>query len=176
MEAGATNAQHAAERLHGMLGLPVGDEPEDAHRLSPSFAKNTAAFFKISRSSRSTRTSRRSSSRSSDVGPGCSPTSIAACDPDPRTTPTRHRGRARSLSARQQTTAAQGWPKQARVFDMPHWLPPFGAAAFAVLLLNILLMVQRAREQSKSWPARFLRDLRHWDGRLPDDLDRHVHT
>jgi hypothetical protein len=57
---------------------------------------------------------------------------------------------------------------------MPHWLPPF--AAFAVLLLNILLMVQRAREHSKSWPARFLRDLRHWDGRLPDDLDRHVRT
>ncbi len=59
---------------------------------------------------------------------------------------------------------------------MPHWLPPFAAAAFAVLLLNILLMVQRAHEQSKSWPARFLRDLRHWDGRLPDDLDRHVRT
>jgi hypothetical protein len=37
-------------------------------------------------------------------------------------------------------------------------------------------MVQRLREQSKSWPARFLRDLRHWDGRLPDDLDQHVHT
>jgi uncharacterized membrane protein YhaH (DUF805 family) len=53
---------------------------------------------------------------------------------------------------------------------MPHWLPPFAAATFAVLLLNIALMVQRARDQSKSWPARFLRDLRHWDGRLPDDL------
>ena len=59
---------------------------------------------------------------------------------------------------------------------MPHWLPPFAAAAFAVLLLNILLMVQRAREHSKGWPARFLRDLRRWDGRLPDDLDRHVRT
>ena len=55
-------------------------------------------------------------------------------------------------------------------------LPPFAAAAFAVLLLNILLMVQRAREQSKSWRTRFLRDLRHWDGRLPDDHDKHVHT
>ncbi len=54
---------------------------------------------------------------------------------------------------------------------MPHWLPPFAAATFAVLLLNIALMVQRARDQSKSWPARFLRDLRQWDGRLPDDLD-----
>jgi hypothetical protein len=37
-------------------------------------------------------------------------------------------------------------------------------------------MVQRVREQSKTWPARFLRDLRRWDGRLPDDLDQHVHT
>jgi hypothetical protein len=82
----------------------------------------------------------------------------------------------RSLSHFQQTTTAQGWPKRVRVFDMPHWLPPFAAAAFTVLLLNILLMVQRAREHSKSWPARFLRDLRHWDGRLPDDLDRHVRT
>jgi uncharacterized membrane protein YhaH (DUF805 family) len=54
---------------------------------------------------------------------------------------------------------------------MPHWLPPFAAATFAVLLLNIALTVQRARDQSKSWLARFLRDLRHWDGRLPDDLD-----
>jgi hypothetical protein len=63
------------------------------------------------------------------------------------------------------------WPKRVRLFHMPHWLPPFAAATFAVLLLNIALMVQRAREQSKSWPARFLRDLRHWDGRLPDDLD-----
>ena len=52
---------------------------------------------------------------------------------------------------------------------MPHWLPPLAAAAFAVLLLNIALMVQRVRERSKSWPARFLRDLRDWDGRLPDD-------
>jgi hypothetical protein len=50
------------------------------------------------------------------------------------------------------------------------------AAGFAVLLLNIALMVQRVREQSKSWPAQFLRDLRHWDGRLPDDHDKHVHT
>src|SRR5439155_7438879 len=81
VEAGAADTEHAAERLHGVLGLPLGDEPEDAHRISPSFAKKAAAFFKISRSSRSTRTSRRSrrsSSRSSVVGPGCSPTSIAA--------------------------------------------------------------------------------------------------
>jgi uncharacterized membrane protein YhaH (DUF805 family) len=59
---------------------------------------------------------------------------------------------------------------------MPHWLPPLAAAAFAVLLLNIALMVQRVRERSKSWPAQFLRDLRDWDGRLPDDHDKHFHT
>jgi hypothetical protein len=50
------------------------------------------------------------------------------------------------------------------------------AAAFAVLLLNIALMVQRVRVRSKSWPAQFLRDLHDWDGRLPDDHDKHVHT
>ena len=57
---------------------------------------------------------------------------------------------------------------------MPHWLPPLAAAAVAVLLLNIALMVQRLRERSKSWPAQFLRDLRDWDGRLPDDHDVHI--
>src|SRR5207249_4361238 len=82
VEAGAADSEHAAERLHGVLGLPRGDEPKDAHRLSPSFAKKAAAFFKISRSSRSTRTSRRSrrnSSRSSLVRPDCSPASTADC-------------------------------------------------------------------------------------------------
>jgi hypothetical protein len=59
---------------------------------------------------------------------------------------------------------------------MPHWLPPLAAAVFAVLLLNIALIVQRVRKRSKGWPAQFLRDLRHWDGRLPDDHDNHVHT
>src|SRR6266508_3783883 len=67
---GAADTEHAAQRLHGVLGLPRGDEPKDAHRLSPSFAKKAAAFFKISRSSRSTRASRRSSPRSSLVRPG----------------------------------------------------------------------------------------------------------
>jgi uncharacterized membrane protein YhaH (DUF805 family) len=59
---------------------------------------------------------------------------------------------------------------------MPQWLPPLAAAAFAVLLLNIALMVQRVRKRSKSWPAQFLRDLRDWDGRLSDDHDKHVQT
>jgi uncharacterized membrane protein YhaH (DUF805 family) len=59
---------------------------------------------------------------------------------------------------------------------MPQWLAPLAAAVLAVLLLNIALIVQRVRERSKSWPAQFLRDLRDWDGRLPDDHDNHVHT
>jgi len=59
---------------------------------------------------------------------------------------------------------------------MPHWLPPLAAASFTVLILNIALMVQRVRERSKNWPARYVHELRHWDGRLPDDLERHIHT
>ena len=57
---------------------------------------------------------------------------------------------------------------------MPHWLPPLAAAVFAVLLLNSALIVQRVRERSKSWPEQFLRHLRDWDGRLPDDHDVHI--
>jgi len=59
---------------------------------------------------------------------------------------------------------------------MPHWLPPLAGASSAVLLLNIALMVTRIRERSKDWPARFLRDLRLWDGRVPDELDRGTHS
>jgi hypothetical protein len=44
------------------------------------------------------------------------------------------------------------------------------AASFTVLLLNIGLLVQRARGRAEDWPGRFLRDLRRWDGRLPDEL------
>ena len=68
------------------------------------------------------------------------------------------------------------WSGGVRLFHMPHWLPPLAAATFAVLLLNIALIVQRVRERSESWPAQFLRDLRHCDGRLPDDHDKHIHT
>jgi hypothetical protein len=53
---------------------------------------------------------------------------------------------------------------------MPSWLPPFAAASFAVLVLNLALFVQRRRQRAQRWPTRFLRDLRRWDGRLPDDL------
>jgi len=53
---------------------------------------------------------------------------------------------------------------------MPSWLPPLAAASFAVLVLNLALFVQRARARSQGWRTRFLRDLRRWDGRLPEDL------
>jgi hypothetical protein len=59
---------------------------------------------------------------------------------------------------------------------MPHWLPPLAAASFTVLILNIALLVQRVRERSKSWSARFVREVRRWDGRLPDDLERHIQS
>jgi hypothetical protein len=51
---------------------------------------------------------------------------------------------------------------------MPEWLPPFAAASLAVLVLNLALLLQRAREQSQDWAARFLSELQRWDGRLPE--------
>jgi hypothetical protein len=53
---------------------------------------------------------------------------------------------------------------------MPTWLPPLAAASFTVLLLNLALFVQRVRQRAHDWPKRFVRDLRRWDGRLPDDF------
>jgi hypothetical protein len=52
---------------------------------------------------------------------------------------------------------------------MPEWFPLLAAASLTVLLLNIALLVQRARNPADC-SARFLRDLRRWDGRLPDKL------
>ena len=43
-------------------------------------------------------------------------------------------------------------------------------ALLSVLVLNAALLIQRARERSRDWPATFLRDLRRWDGLLPDDV------
>ena len=51
---------------------------------------------------------------------------------------------------------------------MPAWLPPLAAATLTVLLLNVAVLFQRARERDEDWAARFLRDLRRWDGRLPE--------
>ena len=55
---------------------------------------------------------------------------------------------------------------------MPDWLPPFLAAALTILLLNLALLEQRRRARCGSWEKRLLRELRAWDGQLPDELDR----
>jgi hypothetical protein len=55
---------------------------------------------------------------------------------------------------------------------MPDWLLPLAAASLTVLCLNIAWFVQRTRKRANEWPARFLRELRSWDGRLPTKLDR----
>jgi hypothetical protein len=54
---------------------------------------------------------------------------------------------------------------------MPDWLPPFLAAALTMLFLNLALLEQRRRARRRSWGKRLLRELRAWDGRLPDELD-----
>src|SRR5579884_2674881 len=79
----AGDAQYPAHRSHGMIPLLSLDEPVRRYRRgSVSLAKKVAAFFRISRSSCSTRTSRRrrfNSSRSSAViSPGRCPASISA--------------------------------------------------------------------------------------------------
>jgi hypothetical protein len=55
---------------------------------------------------------------------------------------------------------------------MPGWLLPLAAASLTVLFLNVALCVRRARERSKEWTTRFRRELRRWDGRLPQELER----
>jgi hypothetical protein len=57
---------------------------------------------------------------------------------------------------------------------MPAWVPPLAAASSTVLLLNIAWLAQRARQRAEEWPARFLKELRRWDGRVPDKLG-HTH-
>jgi hypothetical protein len=55
---------------------------------------------------------------------------------------------------------------------MPDWLPPFLAAALTIVLLNLALLEQRRRMRRRSWDRRLLRELRVWDGRVPDELGR----
>lgn len=55
---------------------------------------------------------------------------------------------------------------------MPAWLPPLAAATFTVLLLNAAWLAQRMRARAEEWPRRFERELRRWDGRVPDELGR----
>jgi hypothetical protein len=54
---------------------------------------------------------------------------------------------------------------------VPDWFAPLAAASLACLVLNVALWAQRARERSKAWSAQFRRELRRWDGRLPEELD-----
>ena len=54
---------------------------------------------------------------------------------------------------------------------MPAWLTPLAVASLSVLVLNVALLVQRARERSRDWSATFLSELDRWDGRLPNTLD-----
>jgi hypothetical protein len=53
---------------------------------------------------------------------------------------------------------------------VPNWLPPFLVATLAIVLLNLALFEQRRRARADSWEGRLLRELRAWDGRLPDEL------
>lgn len=76
---GPRDAEHPAQLADRALGLLRRDERE--HHLRVSLAKKAAAFFKISRSSVSTRTSRRSrlsSSRSALVSPSARPSSMSS--------------------------------------------------------------------------------------------------
>lgn len=55
---------------------------------------------------------------------------------------------------------------------MPDWLPPFLVASLAILTLNLAVLGQRRRERRNRWDRTLLRELRTWDGRLPDELSR----
>jgi hypothetical protein len=45
------------------------------------------------------------------------------------------------------------------------------AATLAILFLNLALLEQRRRARRHSWGGRLLRELRAWDGRLPDEFE-----
>jgi hypothetical protein len=53
---------------------------------------------------------------------------------------------------------------------VPDWLPPFLAAVLIIALLNLAHFAQGRRARRRSWDARFLHELRAWDGRLPEEL------
>jgi hypothetical protein len=55
---------------------------------------------------------------------------------------------------------------------VPDWLPPFLAATLAIVLLNLAQLEQRRRQRRRAWDAQLLRELRAWDGRLPDEIER----
>jgi hypothetical protein len=55
---------------------------------------------------------------------------------------------------------------------MPDWLPPLLAATLAIVLLNLAQLEQRRRARRRAWDVQLLRELRAWDGRLPDELEK----
>jgi hypothetical protein len=55
---------------------------------------------------------------------------------------------------------------------MPDWLPPFLVAVSIMSLLNLALLVQQRRARRRTWDRELLRELRAWDGRVPQELDR----
>jgi hypothetical protein len=55
---------------------------------------------------------------------------------------------------------------------MPDWLPPFLIAAITITLLNLALLEQGRRTRRRNWGERLLRELRAWDGRIPEEFDR----
>src|SRR5437667_431048 len=64
VKARAGDAEQVAHQRDRVVGLLRRDEPKQAHRVSLSFTKKAAAFFKISRSCSSSSTRRRSSRNS----------------------------------------------------------------------------------------------------------------
>jgi len=55
---------------------------------------------------------------------------------------------------------------------MPDWLPPFLVAVSMISVLNLALLVQRLRARRGAWDKELRRQLRAWDGRVPQELDR----
>ena len=55
---------------------------------------------------------------------------------------------------------------------MPRWLPPLLGASIAIVLLWVALGIQRLRARRPRWAGSLVRELRHWDGRLPSHFDK----
>jgi hypothetical protein len=55
---------------------------------------------------------------------------------------------------------------------VPNWLPPFLGGSLAIVLLWLGLGVQRLLEHRRHWARRLERELRRWDGRLGEELER----
>jgi hypothetical protein len=58
---------------------------------------------------------------------------------------------------------------------MPRWLPPFLGGSLAILLIWLAVGLQRLRAHRQDWARRLAHEIRRWDGRLPDDLNRGAH-